>query len=93
MHIEKNVFDNIFYIIMDVKGKTKDNLKARVDMKNIYKHPLLELVVVSSEKFLKSKASYTLIREQLKDVCEWCKNFKFSNSYVSNLVWYVNVKD
>ena len=55
---------------MDVKDKTKDNLKARADMKNVYKHPLLELVEVSSEKFLKLKASYTLTREQLKDVCE-----------------------
>ena len=70
IYIEKNIFDNIFYTIMDVKGKMKDNLKARIDMKNIYKHPLLELVEVSSEKFLKSKASYTLTREQLKDVCE-----------------------
>ena len=70
IYTEKNIFDNIFYTIMDVKGKMKDNLKARIDMKNIYKHPLLELVEVSSEKFLKSKASYTLTREQLKDVCE-----------------------
>ena len=70
MHIEKNIFDNIFYTIMDVKSKTKDNFKARADMKNICKHPLLELVEVSLEKFLKQKASYTLIRKQLKGVCE-----------------------
>ena len=70
MHIEKNVFNNIFYIIMDVKGKMKDNLKIRTDMKNICKHSLLKLVKVSSEKFLKSKASYTLTKEQLKDICE-----------------------
>jgi len=28
MHIEKNMFENIFNIVMDVKGKTKDNIKA-----------------------------------------------------------------
>ena len=28
MHVEKNVFDNIFNIVMDIKGKTKDNVKA-----------------------------------------------------------------
>ena len=61
MHIEKNVFNNIFYTIMDVKGKMKDNLKARADMKNICKHPQLELVEVSPEKFLKPKVSYILI--------------------------------
>ena len=63
MHIKKNIFDNIFYTIMDVKGETKDNLKAWADMKNICKHPLLELVEVSSKKILKPKASYTLMRE------------------------------
>jgi len=30
MHIEKNVFENIFYNVMDVKGKTKDKSKNMV---------------------------------------------------------------
>jgi len=33
MHIEKNYFDNLFNIMMNVKGKTKDNPKARMDIK------------------------------------------------------------
>jgi hypothetical protein len=32
MQIEKNVFENIFNMIMDVKGKTNDNNKARMDI-------------------------------------------------------------
>jgi len=32
MHIEKNVFKNIFNTVMDVKGKTKDNFKAKIDI-------------------------------------------------------------
>jgi hypothetical protein len=32
MHIEKNVFKNIFNTVMDVKGKTKDNIKSRLDV-------------------------------------------------------------
>jgi len=32
MHIEKNVFKNIFNTVMDVKGKTKYKIKARLDM-------------------------------------------------------------
>jgi len=27
---EKNFFNNVFNIVMDVKGKTKDNRKARM---------------------------------------------------------------
>jgi hypothetical protein len=30
-HIEKNVMDNILDTILDIKGKTKDNLAARLD--------------------------------------------------------------
>ena len=32
MHIEKNVSDNILGTLMNIKGKTKDTLKARVDL-------------------------------------------------------------
>jgi hypothetical protein len=32
MHIEKNMFENIFNTVMDVKGKIKDNIKARIDI-------------------------------------------------------------
>ena len=93
MHIEKNIFNNIFYTIVDVKDKMKDNPKAREDMKNICKHPLLELVEVSPEKFLKPKESYTLMREQLKDICEWCKNLKCLDGYTSNIARCIYIKD
>jgi len=32
MHIKNNVFENIFNIVMDMKGKTKDNMKVKMDM-------------------------------------------------------------
>jgi hypothetical protein len=32
MHIENNMLENIFNTVMDVKGKTKDNIKARLDL-------------------------------------------------------------
>ncbi|XP_060183236.1 uncharacterized protein LOC132613209 [Lycium barbarum] len=32
MHIEKNYFDNLFNTVIDVKDKTKDNVKARMDL-------------------------------------------------------------
>jgi len=32
MHIEKNVFANILNMVMDLKGKPKDNIKARMDL-------------------------------------------------------------
>jgi len=44
MHFEKNVFENIFNTVMDVKGKTKDNIKARLDVGVFYNRKNMELV-------------------------------------------------
>ena len=44
MHIEKNVFENIFNIVMDVKRKTNDNIKARLDLALFCNHKNMELV-------------------------------------------------
>jgi len=32
MHIENNVFENIFNTVMDMKNKIKDNIKAIMDI-------------------------------------------------------------
>jgi len=44
IHIEKNVFENIFNTVMDVKGKTKDNIKARLDVALFCNRKNMELV-------------------------------------------------
>ncbi|KAI5334506.1 hypothetical protein L3X38_024639 [Prunus dulcis] len=33
MHVEKNVFDTLVGTILDIEGKTKDIIKARLDLK------------------------------------------------------------
>jgi len=35
MHTERNVFMNVFDTMMDIKGKTKDTNKARLDVVEI----------------------------------------------------------
>ena len=44
MHIERNMFENIFNTVMDMKGKTKDNIKARLDITLFYNRKNMELV-------------------------------------------------
>ena len=43
MHVEKNMFDNIFNTMMDIKGKMKDNVKAWMDSKQYCTRIELEL--------------------------------------------------
>jgi len=50
MHIEKNLFENIFNTVMDVKGKTKDNIKARLDIALLCNLQNIEMVWVTGHK-------------------------------------------
>jgi len=59
MHIEKNVLENIFNTVMNVKGKTKDNIKARMDITLFCNLKTMELVFYGSQ-VAKPRASYVL---------------------------------
>ncbi|KAK4388285.1 hypothetical protein Sango_2435100 [Sesamum angolense] len=66
MHIEKNMFDDIFNTVMGIKGKMKDNMNARRDLKIIYNRPELEL---DKRKLnVMPKAIYTLGKEQKRRI-------------------------
>ncbi|KAL0362343.1 UNVERIFIED_CONTAM: hypothetical protein Scaly_1189500 [Sesamum calycinum] len=90
MHIEKNVFENIFNTVMDIKGKTKDNLDTRRDLKSICNRPELKLDERRSNVI--PKVVYTLGNEQ-KKVCEWIRGLKFPDRYASNLACCVNMME
>ncbi|KAL0298751.1 UNVERIFIED_CONTAM: hypothetical protein Sradi_6534900 [Sesamum radiatum] len=91
MHIENNVFDNIFNTMMDNKGKTKDNMNARKDLKMICNHPKLELD--EHRPNIMPKAVYTLGKEQKRSVCEWIHGLKFPDGYASNLARCVDMTE
>ncbi|XP_072079067.1 uncharacterized protein [Arachis hypogaea] len=93
MHIEKNVFDNIFNTVMDIKEKTKDNAKARMDLSLYCKRKSLELPVQSGGKIIKPKANYTFTLQQKRAICEWVKELRMPDGYVSNLGRCVDMKE
>jgi hypothetical protein len=59
MHIEKNVFENIFNTVMDMKGKTKDNITALIDITLFCNRKNMELVFDGSQ-VVKPRASFVL---------------------------------
>jgi hypothetical protein len=93
MHIEKNVFDNVFNTVMDVKGKSKDNAKARMDLADICKRRELELQYISDGKTIKPKAKYSFTIEQKRTICEWVKHLKMPDGYASNLSRCVDMRE
>ncbi|XP_023773127.1 uncharacterized protein LOC111921775 [Lactuca sativa] len=76
MHIVKNVFENFFYTVMDVKGKMKDNVVARRDLKLYCRK---RKGVEDNER-----AYYTLDKNQKKVICQWVEKLRFPD-HVSNL--------
>ena len=91
MHIEKNFFSNIFNTVMDVKGKTKDNDKARKDLTLHCRRPDLELKLQANGNILKPKANYTLSTGESKLVYQWIKELCMPDGYSSNLARCVDV--
>ena len=91
MHIERNVFENLFNTVMDINGKTKDNVKARMDLKLYCIRPELELIEENG-KVLKPKASYALTKDQKEEVCHWVKQLRFPDGYSSNIGRCVNLE-
>ncbi|KAL8134104.1 hypothetical protein AgCh_009246 [Apium graveolens] len=73
-------------------GKTKDNDKARLDLKDICKRPALELRQSSNGKTVKPHARYTLSKKQVEDVCMWIKSLKLLDGYASKIARCVTDK-
>jgi hypothetical protein len=63
MHIEKNVMDNILGTILDIKGKTKDNLQACQDLQEMGLRPKLHLYIGDDWRTYFSPASHTMSNE------------------------------
>ncbi|XP_058005408.1 uncharacterized protein LOC131181377 [Hevea brasiliensis] len=82
MHTEKNVFENIFNTMMNVEGKTKDNAKSMEDLKEFCHRPVLERDMATGKY---PKACYTLDKQSKVVLCEWLKNLRFPDGYVSNM--------
>ncbi|KAL4035189.1 hypothetical protein IC575_003870 [Cucumis melo] len=67
MHIEKNVLMNIIGTLLDIPGKSKDGLSARLDLVEMNIRP--ELAPVSDGRRTYIQRCYTLSREEKVSIC------------------------
>ena len=89
MHIEKNVFDNVFNTVMNVPGKTKDTSKSTQELNEYCRRPELE----KAEGMTKyPNACYTLDKIGKQVLCEWVKNLRYPDGYASNLARCVDMQ-
>ncbi|CAH9103451.1 unnamed protein product [Cuscuta europaea] len=85
MHIEKNVCENILGTLLNIEGKSKDNLNARLDLEemNIRKSLHLKRCIDGTMKI--PPAPYTLSSKQKKDFIKFLTSVKFPDGYASNI--------
>jgi hypothetical protein len=92
MHIEKNVFENSFNTVIDVKGKTKENIKARLDVALFCNRQNMKLVYNES-RVAKPRASFVLEKNAQLLVYKWLKSMRFLDGHASNILRLVNMEE
>lgn len=92
MHVEKNICDSVVGTLLKLEEKTKDNLKARLDLQHIgikkELHPY-----ECGNKILLPPARYTLSMDEKRVICQFLKDVKVPDSYASNIARCVNVEE
>ncbi|XP_020270974.1 uncharacterized protein LOC109846163 [Asparagus officinalis] len=92
MHIEKNICDSLLGTIMNIKGKTKDNIKARLDLQAMSLKPELH-PIQRGDKLVMPAACYTLSQEEQSKFCRFLKELKVPDGFSSNISQCVNLKE
>ena len=70
MHIEKNICENLIGTILNLEGKTKDTLNARIDLKDLNIKEELQLRK-EGDSYVMPRARYTLSKEQVVAFCQF----------------------
>ena len=81
--------DNIFNTILNIEGRSKDNAKSTADLQLYYKRNKLDR---DSRTGKYPKSCYTLDKRQKEVLCDWLKNIKFSDGYMSYLARCVDMR-
>jgi len=92
MHIEKNVFDNIFWTLLNVDGKGKDNLNSRLDLQEMGIRKALHPKKKANGKYYLPPACFTLSNTQKDILLQVLKDVKVPDGYASNISSCVDLK-
>lgn len=85
MHIEKNVCDNIYGTLLNLDGKSKDNLQARLDLQAMNIREELHPEKRASSKFYIPPASFTMSRSEKQLFCKVLRDIKVPDGYSGNI--------
>lgn len=81
----------LYGTLLDIEGKSKDTLSARLDLQDQNIRKELHLIN-NGTSYLKPSACYTLNKEQKNKFCKFLASVKFPDGYVSNLARCVDIE-
>ncbi|XP_074363733.1 uncharacterized protein LOC141704386 [Apium graveolens] len=94
MHIEKNVCDKVLGTLLNIAGKTKDHIAARLDLQELGIRKVLHPVLSSDGKHLEIRAAIFDMTNEEKDLfCSVLKNAKLPYGSASNISRCVHMKE
>jgi hypothetical protein len=85
MHIEKNVCENIINTLLDIAGKSKDNLNARLDLQALGIRSDLHPIELEANQFYLPPAPYSMSSVEKKLFCQVLKGVKFPDGYAADI--------
>ncbi|XP_074323287.1 uncharacterized protein LOC141660222 [Apium graveolens] len=92
MHIKKNVCESIIGTLLNIPGKTKDGMKARLDLQELGVRAELAPQQYGERAYL-PPACYTLSRKEKISFCECISSVKVPSGYSSNPKNLISLKD
>ncbi|XP_042969067.1 uncharacterized protein LOC122301749 [Carya illinoinensis] len=85
MHIEKNVVDNIVGTLLNIDTKSKDGIKARLDLQEMGLRPQLHPIITDANKTYLPPAIFTMSNKEKEDLLKVIQNVKVPDGYSSNV--------
>jgi hypothetical protein len=92
MHVEKNVCEALVGTLLDIPGKTKDTLKARMDIEEMKLRKDLHHKTLENGSKKLSTARYTLSKKERMSLCNCLHGIKVPTGYSDNVSGMVNIK-
>jgi hypothetical protein len=91
MHNEKNMGEAVWNTCFDIAEKSKNNVKARLDLALICNRPSMHLVQKSNGHWDRPRGPFTVPKDVKPTILQWFKELMFPDSYASNLKREVNL--
>jgi len=90
--LKKNVCDSIIETLLNVKGKTKDGVKARQDLTEMDIFSELHPQSIGRRTYL-PPACHTLSRKEKQIFCQCLTSVKVPQGYSSNISSLISMQD